>query len=96
MVFSREVHFDNPLPSMEEILQRVSLRTGIEPIYLADKWLLINPLNQEDIFSIYQEGNRKLILMNDGPMTSLLRATLYTLIEMGGYYAEWDVSSLES
>ncbi|ADB39128.1 hypothetical protein [Spirosoma linguale] len=81
---------------MEEILQRVSLRTGIEPIYLADKWLLINPLSQEDIFSIYQEGNRKLILMNDGPMTSLLRATLYTLIEMGGYYAEWDVSSLES
>ncbi|GAB3018090.1 hypothetical protein [Spirosoma pulveris] len=81
---------------MEEILQRVSIRTGIEPVYLADKWLLTNPLNQEDIFSLYQEGNHKLILMNDGPMTTLLRATLYTLIEMGGYYAEWDISSLEN
>ncbi|SOD79339.1 hypothetical protein [Spirosoma fluviale] len=81
---------------MEEILQRVSIRTGIEPVYLADKWLLTNPLNQEDIFSLYQEDNHKLILMNDGPMTTLLRATLYTLIEMGGYYAEWDISSLES
>lgn len=89
MVYSREVHFDKGCPSIEDIIDRVSLRTGIHPIYLAEKWLLVNPLDWEDIFSLYQVGEDHIVLTNEGSITDLLMATLYALLNMGGYYTDW-------
>lgn len=90
MIFSREVYFEGPPPSIDEIVERVTQRTGLQVTYLTDKWLLTNPVDKDDIFSLYQDKENTITLTNDGPITDLLRATLYTLIEMGGYYADWN------
>jgi hypothetical protein len=89
MVISREVHFDNSPPSIQAIVERVRQRTGIQASYVKDKWLLTNPVDPNDVFSLYQEGENTLLLLNEGTETVLFRATLYTLIELGGYYDEW-------
>ncbi|MFD2572850.1 hypothetical protein ACFSUS_19570 [Spirosoma soli] len=89
MVYSREVYFDGAIPSIPDIIERVRQRTGIEANYLASKWLLTNPLDSNDVFSLYQEGESSLLLLNEGTETALLRATLYTLLELGGYYHDW-------
>ncbi|RZK45113.1 MAG: hypothetical protein EOO61_01240 [Hymenobacter sp.] len=88
MIYSREVHFDQGCPSIDEVTHRIRLRTGIQTIYLSDKWLLVNPFDQEDIFSLYQE-DQSIVLTSEGATTDLLIATLYTLLEMGGYYTDW-------
>ena len=89
MVYSWEVYFDRSCPPIDEIINRVEQRTGIQATYLASKWLLINSLDQEDIFSLYQE-DQSIVLTNEGSTTDLLAATLYTLLEMGGYYTDWN------
>jgi len=88
MIYSREVHFDKGCPSIDEVTDRIRQRTGIQTIYLSDKWLLVNPFDQEDIFSLYQE-DQSIVLTSEGAITNLLIATLYTLLEMGGYYTDW-------
>lgn len=89
MVYSRQVCFEGAPPSIPEIIERVRQRTGIDAHYLASKWLLANPLDSNDVFSLYAEGDRCLLLINEGTETDLLRATLYTLLELGGYYQDW-------
>ena len=89
MVYSRQVCFDGSSPSIQDIIERVRQRTGIEANYLASKWLLANPLDPNDVFSLYAEGESCLLLMNEGSETDLFRATLYTLLELGGYYQDW-------
>ncbi|MVM31678.1 hypothetical protein GO755_16645 [Spirosoma sp. HMF4905] len=88
MVISREVYFNDACPSINEVVKHVRQRTGIPASYLADKWLLTNPLNKVDIFSLYQEGDHTIVVTNDESATDLLGATLYTLIEMGGFYKD--------
>ena len=88
MVISREVNFTGTCPSIKEIVNHVRQRTGVPVTYVADKWLLTNPLNKVDIFSLYQEGDHTIVLTNDEPSTDLLGATLYTLLEMGGSYVD--------
>ncbi|GAB2551535.1 hypothetical protein [Spirosoma aerophilum] len=89
MVYSREVCFEGPPPSIPVIIERVRERTGIEAQYLSSKWLLANPVDPNDVISLYQEGESSLLLLNEGTETTLLRATLYTLLELGGYYEDW-------
>ncbi|AKD56172.1 hypothetical protein [Spirosoma radiotolerans] len=89
MVYSRQVCFEGPPPSIPDIIERVRQRTGIKANYLASKWLLANPLDSNDVFSLYAEGECCLLLINEGTETELLRATLYTLLELGGYYQDW-------
>jgi hypothetical protein len=89
MVYSREVYFENYPPSIEKIVERVGQRTGIKARYLADKWLLTNPIDVADVFSLYPDEANTITLINEGEVTDLLRATLYTLLEMGGYYSDW-------
>ena len=89
MVNSRQVRFDGSPPSIQTIVERVRQRTGIQASYLTDKWLLTNPAAPNDMFSLYQEGENALLLMNEGTETMLLQATLYTLLELGGYYEDW-------
>lgn len=88
MIYSREVHFDQRCPSIDAVTDRVRQRTGIQIIYLSDKWLLVNPFDQEDIFSLYQV-DQSIVLTSEGATTDLLIATLYTLLEMGGHYTDW-------
>ncbi|MVM40883.1 hypothetical protein GO730_29630 [Spirosoma sp. HMF3257] len=88
MVISREVHFDGTCPSINEVVKQVRRRTGIPASYVADKWLLTNPLNKVDMFSLYQEGDHTIVVTNDEPATDLLGATLHTLVEMGGFYRD--------
>ncbi|WP_080236987.1 hypothetical protein [Spirosoma rigui] len=89
MVHIREVYFEGTPPSLDEIVERVGERAGIQATYLANKWLLTNPNDSEDIFSIYPDGENAITLLSEGTVTNLLQATLYTLIEMGGYYEDW-------
>ncbi|MVM28526.1 hypothetical protein GO755_00680 [Spirosoma sp. HMF4905] len=89
MVYCREIYFESYPPSIEKIVERVGQRTGIKVTYLADKWLLTNPANIADFFSLYPDEANTITLLNEGEVTDLLRATLYTLLEMGGYYSEW-------
>lgn len=88
MVISREVNFTGTCPSITEIVYHVRQRTGVPVTYVADKWLLANPHNRVDIFSLYQEGDHTIVLTNDEPTTDLVGATLYTLLEMGGSYCD--------
>ncbi|QMW04599.1 hypothetical protein [Spirosoma foliorum] len=89
MVTTREIHFAGTCPSITEIVGRVRRQTGIPASYVADKWLLTNPFNQVDLFSLYQEGKHKIVLISDGPTTDLLGATLTTLLAMGGSFADY-------
>ena len=89
MVYSREVHFEGPPPSIPLIIELVRQRTGIQANYLANKWLLANPVDAHDVFSLYQDGESTLLLLNEGAETTLFRETLYTLLELGGYYEDW-------
>ncbi|GAB4017780.1 hypothetical protein GCM10028808_50210 [Spirosoma migulaei] len=89
MVYSREVRFEGPPPSIPIIIERVRQLTGIQANYLANQWLLANPVDPNDVFSLYQEGENSLLLLDEGKETVLLRATLYTLLELGGYYDDW-------
>jgi hypothetical protein len=89
MVHIREVYFEGNPPSLDEIVERVGERAGIQATYLANKWLLTNPNDSEDIFSIYPDGENAITLLSEGTVTNLLQETLYTLIEMGGYYEDW-------
>ncbi|AUD02459.1 hypothetical protein CWM47_11855 [Spirosoma pollinicola] len=89
MVYSREVYFDGAPPSIPLIIEVVQQRTGIQATYLTNKWLVTNPVDPNDVFSLYQEGESSLLLLNEGTETALFRATLYTLLELGGYYQDW-------
>ncbi|GAB3805354.1 hypothetical protein GCM10028819_38470 [Spirosoma humi] len=89
MVNSRQVCFEGGTPSIPDIIERVRQRTGIDVTYLASKWLLANPLDSNDVFSLYPEGDSCLLLINEGTETDIVRATLYTLLELGGYYQDW-------
>lgn len=89
MVNSRQVYFDGSTPSIQDIIERVRQRTGIEANYVASKWLVTNPLDQTDVFSLYAEGESCLLLMNEGAETDFFRATLYALLDFGGYYQDW-------
>ncbi len=89
MVYSRQVCFEGPPPSIALIIERVRQRTGVQATYLTNKWLLTNPGDSNDVFSLYPEGESSLLLLNEGTDTTLLRATLYTLLELGGYYEDW-------
>ena len=89
MVYSREVHFEGSPPSIPLIIERVRQRTGIQATYVANKWLLANPIDTHDVFSLYQDGENTLLLLNEGAETTLFRETLYTLLELGGYYEDW-------
>lgn len=71
-----------------DIVSHVRQRTGVPVTYVADKWLLTNPLNKVDIFSLYQEGTDTIVLTSDEPTPDLVGATLYTLLEMGGSYVD--------
>ncbi|MVM37408.1 hypothetical protein GO730_06850 [Spirosoma sp. HMF3257] len=88
MVYSREVYFEDYPPSIEKIIERVGQRTGIRATYLADKWLLTNPVNIADIFCLYPDEANTITLINEGAETDLLKATLDTLFEMGGHYSD--------
>lgn len=90
MVYSREVCFDGTPPSIPFIIESVRQRTGIEVNYLTNKWLVTNPVDPNDVFSLYQEGESTLLLLNEGTETTLFRETLYTLLELGGYYQDWN------
>lgn len=86
---SSNLYFDQYCASIDEIIDGVEQRTGIQVTYLANKWLLINPLDQEDTFSLYQDG-QSIIFIDEGSITDLLIATLYTFLEMYGYYTDWN------
>lgn len=90
MVYSRKVRFNGDLPAIQTIVDGVRERTGIQACYLADKWLLINPAASSDVLSLYPEGENTLLLLNDESETALLKATLQTLFDLGGYSVTGD------
>ncbi|WP_461149594.1 hypothetical protein [Spirosoma pulveris] len=84
MIYCREVHFNQACPPVPDIVKRVSRRMGVPVTYLADKWLLVNSMNQADLIGFYQQGQQVMVLTNEGPMTNMLRRTLQVLHELGG------------
>ncbi|AUD04125.1 hypothetical protein CWM47_21195 [Spirosoma pollinicola] len=90
MVCIRQIGFEGDCPSIVKIINQISQLSGIEPIYSADRWLLINSQNQEDVLNLYQEDDQTITLTYDGKMTDLVRATCQTLLQMGGYYTDED------
>jgi hypothetical protein len=90
VIFSREVEFKDTCPYMDDILTRITQRTGIVPTYLADKWLVINPNREGDVFSLYQDSPHTLVLTHEGPGSDFVQATLSIVIELGGSLHQLD------